>query len=92
MFSFLLLIAVYVAAELGIAAWLVEFLQQTKAFTVARSSLYLSLFFGGLMLGRLLGSFVIERIGYLRTIITHQKQRWRELENQCHHEFLREGQ
>ncbi len=64
-----LLLAVYVATELGIAAWMVEFLQQTKAFSVRRSSLYLSLFFGGIMLGRLLGSFVVERIGYLRVML-----------------------
>lgn len=64
-----LLLAVYVATELGIAAWMVEFLQQTKAFSVGRSSLYLSLFFGGIMLGRLLGSFVVERIGYLRVML-----------------------
>ena len=69
MFWFYLMIAVYVAAELGLAAWLVEFLQQAKSFSVGRSSFYLSLFFGGLMVGRLLGSFVVERIGYLQVML-----------------------
>ena len=64
-----LLITVYVAAELGIASWLVEFLQQEKGMSLARSSFYLSLFFVFIMLGRLLGSFVVERIGYLRIML-----------------------
>lgn len=57
-------ITVYVAAEIGIAAWIVEFLQQAKGYSISESSLYLSLFFAGIMVGRLAGSFVVERIGY----------------------------
>ena len=55
--------------ELGIAAWIVEFLRQTKGFSITHSSLYLTLFFGFVMLGRLLGSFVVDRIGYLRSMV-----------------------
>ncbi len=69
MMLYYLLIAVYVAAELGIASWLVEFLQQEKGMSLARSSFYLSLFFVFIMIGRLLGSFVVERIGYLRIML-----------------------
>ena len=64
-----LLITVYVAAELGIAAWIVEFLQQTKGLSVGRSSVYLSLFFFAIMLGRLAGSVLVERIGYIVIIL-----------------------
>ncbi|MEM7029903.1 MAG: MFS transporter [Chloroflexota bacterium] len=66
---FYLLLASYVACEISISTWLVEFLQQTKDFSVSRSTLYLSLFFAGLMLGRLLGSFIVDRVGYLRSIL-----------------------
>jgi fucose permease len=62
------LFAVYVAAELGVAAWIVEFLQEVKGFSLARSSLYLSLFFGAIMLGRLAGSTIVDRMGYLRVM------------------------
>ncbi|MFO7634304.1 MAG: MFS transporter [Caldilinea sp.] len=65
-----LLIAVYVAAEIGIAAWIVEYLQQVKGFSISTSSLYLSLFFAMIMVGRLAGSFVVERIGYLAIMLT----------------------
>lgn len=64
-----LLVAVYVAAEIGFAAWVVEFLQQAKGFEIGAASLYLSLFFAAIMVGRLVGSFVVERVGYLAIML-----------------------
>ena len=66
MLLFYAVIALYVAAEIGLAAWLVEFLQTAKTQSVMRSSLYLSLFFAMITAGRFLGSFVVEKIGYLK--------------------------
>lgn len=65
---FYLLISSYVAAELGVAAWLVEYLQEVEHLSVTLSSLYLSSFFILIMLGRFFGSWWIERVGYLRMI------------------------
>ena len=65
---FYLLISSYVAAELGLAAWLVEYLQQVQHISVTLSSFYLSCFFVLIMLGRFFGSWWIERVGYLRMI------------------------
>jgi MFS transporter, FHS family, glucose/mannose:H+ symporter len=62
-------IALYVSTELGIGAWLVEFLIQSKAFDLSIASLYLSAFFGAIMIGRIVGSLVVERIGYLRSTL-----------------------
>ena len=64
-----LLVTTYVAAEIGIAAWIVEFLQQVKGFDIGMSSLYLSLFFAAVMVGRFVGSFFVERIGYLLVML-----------------------
>jgi fucose permease len=61
-------IALYVAAELGIASWVVEFLQRVRGQSVGQSTQVLSLYFGLMMVGRFIGSFFIERIGYLRAI------------------------
>jgi FHS family glucose/mannose:H+ symporter-like MFS transporter len=69
MILFYFAIAVYVAAEIGAAAWLVEFLQQAKAQSLITSTLYLSLFFGAITAGRFVGSFLVERIGYLRSLL-----------------------
>lgn len=65
---FYLLICSYVAVELGLAAWLVEYLQQIQHVSVYHSSLYLSGFFALIMTGRFFGSWWVERVGYLRMI------------------------
>lgn len=69
MTGYYLFVAVYVAAEIGIAAWIVEFLQKVKGFDVGLSSLYLSLFFAAIMVGRFIGSFIVERVGYLTIML-----------------------
>jgi MFS transporter, FHS family, glucose/mannose:H+ symporter len=62
-------ICVYVAAEVGVGAWLVEFLQKVKSQSVMKSSVYLSLFFGTAMAGRFIGSFFVDRVGYLKSML-----------------------
>lgn len=63
------LIAIYVSTELGIGSWIVEFLQVQKGQAVGLSTQMLSLYFGMMMAGRLLGSFFIEKIGYLKIML-----------------------
>lgn len=60
----------YVAIELGIASWMVEFLQKINAQSINQSSQSLSIFFGLVMIGRLIGSFIVEKFGYLRSVLT----------------------
>lgn len=62
------LIAAYVATELSMGAWMMEYLQQHHQFTVDLSSRYLSAFFVMLMLGRLLGAWIVERVNYLLAV------------------------
>jgi fucose permease len=62
-------IVAYVAAEIGIASWLVEYLQTIRGQDVKTSTGALSLYFGLMMAGRFMGSFVIERLGYLKSIL-----------------------
>jgi fucose permease len=62
-------IALYVATEVGIAAWLVTFLQDAQGQSVTASSNALTVFFGTIMLGRFVGSFLVQRVGYLRSIL-----------------------
>ena len=66
---FYLAIGSYVAVEIGIASWLVTFLQQARGFAVISSNRGLSLFFAAIMIGRFIGGFVVHRIGYLRSIL-----------------------
>jgi len=66
---FYLAIAFYVGAELGIGAWIVEFLQRSKGFSLIGATGFLSLFFAMIMLGRVAGSLVVEWVGYLRAVL-----------------------
>jgi fucose permease len=61
-------IALYVAAEIGVASWLVTFLQQGRGASVIDSNRALTLFFALLMVGRFVGGFLVHRVGYLRSI------------------------
>jgi FHS family glucose/mannose:H+ symporter-like MFS transporter len=69
MFLFYFCITIYVAVEIGTGTWLVEFLQKTKGQSVMMSSWFLALFFFSLTLGRLIGSFVVERMGYYKILL-----------------------
>ncbi|PKN91592.1 MAG: hypothetical protein CVU44_18595 [Chloroflexi bacterium HGW-Chloroflexi-6] len=63
------LIAIYVSTELGVASWIVEFLQTQKGLAVGFSTQMLSLYFGLMMAGRFAGSFFVERVGYLKVML-----------------------
>jgi len=69
MVLYYVLIAVYVGAEIGIGTWMVEFLKVEKSYSIFLASAFLSLFFGLMTVGRLLGSFVVDRIGYLKSML-----------------------
>lgn len=64
-----LVLTFYVSAEVGIAAWMVDYLLNARDYTVSRGSVMLSVFFGCLMAGRLAGSILVERLGYRRMLI-----------------------
>ena len=59
----------YVAAETGILVWLVEFLQRARGQSIALSSSFLSLYFIFIIVGRLAGSLVVDRLGYPPTLV-----------------------
>jgi FHS family glucose/mannose:H+ symporter-like MFS transporter len=59
----------YVSSEIGVASWIMTYLQRVHGLGVTGSSLFLSLYFAGLMVGRLLGTVFVEKVGYLRSIL-----------------------
>lgn len=62
-------IACYVAVEIGTTSWMVTFMQEIRGESVLASTQALSLFFAMLMLGRLGGGFIVQRLGYLKAIL-----------------------
>lgn len=65
---FSLLLGFYVASEVGLANWLATYLQNVKGMSESRSASYLSLFFMIFTIGRLIGGFIAERVGYMRSV------------------------
>ncbi|MDR0361299.1 MAG: MFS transporter [Planctomycetota bacterium] len=66
MFWVYVIVFAYVAAEIGMATWLVEYLEKRRSVSPQSSAAALSVFFGGIMAGRFVGSFLVDRIGELR--------------------------
>jgi fucose permease len=60
-------IALYVASEVGISNWLVRFLESAPLTT---ATLALSLYWGGLTVGRLISSVISDRFNHLAFTIT----------------------
>lgn len=59
----------YVFAEVGTGNWFVNFIKRVYSYNESQSSFYLSLFFGIFTIGRLVGGFIVEKTGYLNTVI-----------------------
>lgn len=64
-----ILVFAYVASEVCVATWLVEYLLVLREIPMETGAFWLSLYFAGLMVGRFVGSFVVERLGYVRMMI-----------------------
>lgn len=69
-FLFAFAIGFYVFAEQGLAVWLTDYLKTEYAIGENQASSYLAYFFLLLALGRLLGGFVVSKVGEFKTIIT----------------------
>ncbi|KMZ54973.1 MFS transporter [Dorea sp. D27] len=59
----------YMAAEMGVATWMVDFYRKEKLFSVVDSSRFLSMFYIGITLGRLLGSLFVDRAGRRKCVL-----------------------
>lgn len=58
----------YFIAEHGIMNWLVTYSNQELKYSIAKSSTYLSIFFGGITLGRLVLSPLVDKLGVFKSI------------------------
>ncbi|MEG0614034.1 MAG: MFS transporter [Clostridium sp.] len=59
----------YVFAEMGMSNWIVNFLMDSYNFTSSKGAIFLASFFFLLTIGRLIGGFVAEKIGYLQAVL-----------------------
>ncbi len=64
-----MLILFYVSAEIGISSWMIDYLYKVKGFNLKSASIMLTIFWGLMTIGRLIASFIVERIGYMKSMI-----------------------
>ena len=69
LFLLAFLIFLYVASEISFASWVVDYLYKVKTFSLKSASIMLTVFWGLVMLGRFIASFVVDRIGYMKSLI-----------------------
>jgi fucose permease len=68
MFWYYLIVFAYSVTEVGLETWLVEYFQKARGHSHDDSQVWLSIFYAGIMGGRLLGSLVVDRLGHLRCL------------------------
>lgn len=66
---YILALGFYVAAEMNVGNWFVNFMHDTYKFDSNKSSFYIALFFGTFAIGRLFGGFVAEKFGYMKSVL-----------------------
>lgn len=66
---YIIALGFYVCAELGTGSWLINYIKNVYGYNEAASATYLSIFFGMLTIGRLLGGAVVEKFGYINTML-----------------------
>ncbi len=62
-------LSLLVAVEIGTGNWLISYLRGTYNMDPEQAARALSLFFLFFTLGRLFGGYIVERVGYLRTLM-----------------------
>jgi fucose permease len=68
LYFYMFALGFYVFAEMGTGNWFINYMEKVYIFDKEKSSLYLSLFFGIFTIGRLMGGFVVEKIGYVKAV------------------------
>jgi fucose permease len=61
----------YMASEYGIGNWFVNYMDEGFGLNAESRSLYVALFFGFITLGRLFGGFIVDKLGYYKSIIIY---------------------
>jgi fucose permease len=59
----------YVFAEVGTSNWFINFMRSTYSLDDNKGSLYLASFFGIFTVGRLVGGLIVEKLGYLNSVL-----------------------
>ncbi|MFX0550205.1 MFS transporter [Hathewaya histolytica] len=68
-YFYVIALGFYIFAEGGTLSWLVNYIQRGYGLTVAGATKYLSIFTALFAIGRLLGGFVAQKLGYINSVM-----------------------
>lgn len=68
-YFYMIALGAYVSAEINTGIWFVNFIHDSYKLDVNKGSYYAALFFGTFAVGRLLGGFVVEKVGYIKSVL-----------------------
>lgn len=71
LYLYIVAVGFYLAAEYGTGNWFVNYMSETYQLGADQRSNYVALFFGLETVGRLFGGFIIDRLGYYRSILVY---------------------
>jgi fucose permease len=71
LYLYILALGLYLATEYGIGNWFVNYMNEGFNLNADKRSLYIALFFGLETLGRLFGGFIVDRLGYFKSILIY---------------------
>lgn len=69
LYFYIFAIGFYVFAETGTGNWFVNFMEKNYNYNKSESSFYIAIFFGVFAIGRFIGGFIIEKTGYINTVL-----------------------
>ena len=68
-YFYIFAIGFYVFAETGTGNWFVNYMEKNYNYDKSQSSFYIAVFFAVFAVGRLIGGFIIEKTGYINTVL-----------------------
>ena len=71
LYCYIFALGLYLATEYGIGNWFVNYMSEGFNLDADKRSLYIALFFGTETVGRLFGGFIVDRLGYFKSILIY---------------------
>ncbi len=69
LYFYMISLGLYVASEISTGNWFINYMKETFAYNENQATFYTTLFFGTFTLGRLLGGFVVQKLGSIKTVL-----------------------
>lgn len=69
LYFYIFALGFYVFAETGTGNWFINYMERSYHYNKNESSIYIAMFFTVFAIGRLVGGFIIEKVGYINSVL-----------------------